>query len=86
MLSSEGWPYLLKLVDEMHGSDATLREIERIVGAVALGDQLAVNDAAQHVLSGNKAARGVVSLPAERIAYLTGQKLFKKTFDKLRRA
>jgi len=86
LLASPGWRRFVALVDGTHGPDATLQAIERTVGAVALGDQAAVHDATQHVLSASKAARGVVLLPTERIAHLTGQQVARKPFAAWRRA
>lgn len=86
LLASPGWPRFVELINGAHGPEATLQQIEKTVGLVALGDQAAVHDATQHVISASKAARGVVHLPAERIAYLAGQKAIRKPFAAWRRA
>jgi hypothetical protein len=86
LVSCPGWAVFTSLVNDAHGPEATLQAIERAVGLVAMGNQEAVQDATQHVISASKAARGVVHLPSERIAQLVGQKTVRKPFAAWRRA
>lgn len=86
LVGSPGWTVFVDLVNRAHGPEATLQAIERTVGMVPMGNQDAVNDATQHVISAAKAARSVVQLPMERMAQLAGQRHVKKPFQMWRRA
>lgn len=86
LVSTPGWARFTALVEEAYGPEATLRTLESKLGALPIGQQDAVDDMTQHVISAARAARGVVTIPKERIAQLTGHKSPVKPFALWRRA
>ena len=82
LLESEGWALFTQMVEKSWGPDAFARKVEQAVEGAAMGDQNAVNDLAQHVISKRKAVLAVMELPKERLRQLTAK---KESFNPLRR-
>lgn len=86
LIASPGWARFLEMVQTAYGPEATLRTLESKLAGVPLGEQSAVDDMTQHVISAARAVRGVVQLPKERLAQLTGQSADTRPFSLWRRA
>ena len=86
LVQTPGWARFLAAVEDAYGPEATLRMLESKLGALPIGQQDAVDDLTQHIISAARAARGVLTIPKERIAQLTGQKSPAKPFALWRRA
>jgi hypothetical protein len=86
LLESEGWRIYCQHLDALWGADAALAAIGRAVSVVPMGDQLAVNDATQHVLSAQKHIMALKRWPAERIRELSTSHTSRRPFAALRRA
>jgi hypothetical protein len=82
MLQSDGWQVFETWIDQEWGDGATLRKVEASVGRQPMGDQDAVTDSTQHVLSQQKAVRAMVQLPRSRVQALSEK---PKSFNPLRR-
>lgn len=85
LLESDGWRVFVTMLDSTYGPDATLAQIGRAVGQQAMGDQAAVNDATQHILSAQKRIMALKSWPQERIRQLSQEQAKKRPFETFRR-
>lgn len=85
LLESDGWQAFTQHVEQTWGPAATLQRIEAGVSKVPLGDQDAVHDMTQHVLSAQKQIKTLVQWPSDRIAQLSAGKQSKQPFAALRR-
>lgn len=86
LLQSDGWKVFKTLIDDEWGADATLLRIRKSLEGVSAGEQLAVDDLTQRVLSGQAAVRGMLNVPEQRLHSLKA-KLQKpaRVADRLRR-
>lgn len=70
LLASEGWRLFLAMADQEWGAEAVIARVEARVGAVPVGDQEAVDDAAQHVISARKHIWALLNRPKTRVEQL----------------
>lgn len=71
LIQSDGWHRFRAAYGEAWGPEAILARVEASVAGVSLGNQAAVQDVTQHVLTAAKHMRAMMQWPDERIKQLT---------------
>lgn len=82
---SEGWKAFKAHVEESWGAQATLNRITGAVAKVELGNQPAVADVTQHVLTAQRHILALIAWPDEEVAKLTRAPK-QRPYEGLRRA